>query len=733
MNLNQISEILENPHLLDHLKPSENVSLKINGLFYVLEYEIPEEDSLEFARKYLTDNPTSRYKDYFINFLFHKNSSGNIDANQIAFDFLFSNPDPELLNRFVNYNIKPVSQEHVTLFFLYQNNRTSFLESESHLEILTTYFLESNSDLQAFLIQKAETNQLTNWVIVAKTVLFDSAQHYKNLLDNFEKFSSDEKRLTAHILAKFIQTQPGVIDLLFELYNTYQNDNIFDVITTNQLIPTNPENYTLFLLFTDQQDLLESFDFDNAYLKSAFLKATPNQRQKILAQSRKSGKFNWLQEISSDRHTKWASDLSENDWESILARLVTEKNEKNLLRLLKIVPAIQAIKIILTIHQLSEKTFEFTKDEDWLALINSVNQLPEKLPQPLEINSSNTLANPVLSSQINSKTNEILLGTPSNLIQKIKLDTLKIILPAFDSPAPQIRQMLLSQDQKYMILAHGDHTIRVLRLHDKQVIKTFSGHTGYIKKLLLTDDQRTLYSTGFDGKLIAWRFPLGPILQTRQISNQECFDMAFSAGQKSGVIASADGMIHVFDIANLETIRNFQVNKYAITSMVTSEKTPQIAVYDKSETLSIWNFENGLKNTSAAVKEKPLTTLVYSNHDDFIIAGHLSGNLTFYNTATTQPLSSITVHTQPIINIHKLDKNQLLIVFRDGHLSLIDFSILNSLYTPINLLKTEVTFPDPSDLWGKYVNTLYRFIHRFDILIDDLQSIQVGDYDIQIE
>jgi hypothetical protein len=242
MNLNQISEILENPHLLDNLKPIEDVSLKINGLFYVLEYEIPDNESMVFARNYLTDNPTSRYKDYFINFLFHKNSSGNIDANQIAFDFLFNHPDPELLSRFVDYNIKPISHDHATLFFLYQNNRTAFLESEAHLEILTTHFLEANPDLQAFIIQKAETNQLTNWVIFAKTVFFDSFQYYKNLLDNFEKFSSEEKTLTGHTLAKFIQTKPGVIDLLFELYNTYQNDDILDVITTNQLTPTNPEN-----------------------------------------------------------------------------------------------------------------------------------------------------------------------------------------------------------------------------------------------------------------------------------------------------------------------------------------------------------------------------------------------------------------------------------------------------------------------------------------------------------
>ncbi len=359
--------------------------------------------------------------------------------------------------------------------------------------------------------------------------------------------------------------------------------------------------------------------------------------------------------------------------------------------------------------------------------------LPSKLPQPQEIKFANTLAVPVLSSQIQSTTNEILLGTPSNLIHKVDLDRLKPTLPAYDAPAPQIRQMLLTQDQKYLVLAHGDHNIRVLRLEDRQVIKTFSGHVGYIKKLLLSEDQKSLYSTGFDGKLIAWRFPLGPIIQSHQISPQECFDMQLTAGQKSGIIGGAEGIIHVFDAATLQTIRKFRVSDSSITSLAASSKTSQIATYDKSETLSIWNSESVLKNTSAAITESPITTMAFSGHDDFIIAGHLSGDLTFYSTVTAQPITSLSIHPQPVINFHKLDNNRLLIVFRDGHLSLVDYSVLNSLYTPINLLKAEISFPDPANPWGKFVNTFYRFIHRFDILIDEEREIRVGDYDIQIE
>ena len=76
--------------------------------------------------------------------------------------------------------------------------------------------------------------------------------------------------------------------------------------------PKTLKNMHYFLLFTNQWDNYDSFDFDNTYLKNAFLKVSPNQRQKILAQSRKSGKFNWLHDMSNEKQTKWVSDLNEN-------------------------------------------------------------------------------------------------------------------------------------------------------------------------------------------------------------------------------------------------------------------------------------------------------------------------------------------------------------------------------------------------------------------------------------
>ena len=72
MNLEQIAEFLENPNLLENLPPSEDRALKLNGLFYFLEYQVPDEESLAFTQFFLTENPDSVYKNYFINFLLHK-------------------------------------------------------------------------------------------------------------------------------------------------------------------------------------------------------------------------------------------------------------------------------------------------------------------------------------------------------------------------------------------------------------------------------------------------------------------------------------------------------------------------------------------------------------------------------------------------------------------------------------------------------------------------------------
>ncbi len=359
MKLEQIAEYLENPILLEGLPSSEDRTLKLNGLFYILEYKMPEEESITFTCNYLSENPESPYKDYFVHFLRHKNSVGNTEANHVLFNFILNHPNADLVNSLVENNVRPLSKQHATLFTLYQNDRTGFLESENHLEILSSFYVDAAPELRKFLLQKAETNQLNNWVILAKAVFYDTSHDYNNLLLNFERFSSEQKTLTADFLSNFTEIQPGITEILFQLYNAYQTDEILNLILSRNLHTPNAEEYALFLLFTHQWDEYDSFDFDNTYLKNAFLKASPGQRQKILSQSRKSGKFNWLHEISDIKKTKWVSDLNEKDWENILMRLIDEKNEKILLRLLKDYPTHSS-----EIHYSNHSTK--TRKSDWI-------------------------------------------------------------------------------------------------------------------------------------------------------------------------------------------------------------------------------------------------------------------------------------------------------------------------------------------------------------------------------
>ncbi len=733
MKLEQLADFLENPSLLEHLATPESRTLHLKGLFYELTFNVPDADSIPFARSFLWQNPTSSYANDFISFLLHKNEVGNAEANATLFDFLLNHPSPGWNQILADNAVAALSPQHSTLFALYQNDRERFLQADDPFKTLTDFFIAAKPPLRDTLIQKAETNQLHNWLLAARAALSESPDQHAQLISNFEKFSDSEKTQTAHFLAAMIEDHPHIPDIFFQLFNHYQDDAISSLILAHDLRPSDPSLYALYLLFTHQWQAANTFDFDNTHLKNAFLKASPQQRQKILTESRKSGKFEWLHELSDFKKTKWVSDLNESDWENILNRLLTEKNEVDLLRILKIVPPIQAKTIIHTIQSSAQNAFAFSNDQDWQTLSALVHRLPAQLPPPFEINHTQTLANPVLSSEIQNNPTTVLLGTPTQLIHRFALENLKPILPALVSPAPQIRQMLLTPDQNYLILAHGDHHIRVLRLQDHQVIKTFSGPAGYIKKLLLSPDQKTLYATGFDGKLIAWRFPLGPMLQSQPISNQECFAMQFSAGQKSGLIADAQGMISIFDPISLKTIRKFQAADSSITTLAASTKTSQIGVYDTAEALSVWHLESGQQICASHRIPSPVTTLAYSDHDDFLIAGHLSGALTFYSSTTLQPLTSRCLHDQPLIDFHKLDHHRLLLVFRDGYLSIVDFLLLNTLYTPINLIKSEINFSEPTSLWADFITAFYRFIHRFDILIDEQASIQVGAYDIQIE
>lgn len=735
MNIEQIRTFFENPNIIDALTDNERHELFLKSIFYSLEYEIDDQIALTFIQDFLLKAKDESVINFALNLLLQKAVSKNDEANQILFDHVFNYPNPEYLSKISKNNIVPINPNYKLLLPFYENQTSKITKTEDFYLALSAFFLSASKELKSYLIQKAEYNQLINWSITAKYVLHQNEKTQLDFIKGYQTFSTQEKKIALNLL---VQTKNKILsESLFRLFVLYQDKIALNTVQENKLSTQNQSDLALFFILTNQWHRYEALDFDGSLLKSAYLDAPQSLRQKILAQSRVAGKVAWLQELTDQRETKWITDLNEADWEKIILRLIAQKDKNGLLRLLNVIPPIQAKKVIQLIHGALNEASIFTHDKEWVNLVESVKQLSKTIPMPVVEKETLALSKDnLLSSVVSHSQTELFIGTTSTDVQKINLKVFKLDLPAIPTSNPHTRQIKITKDHLYLIIAHGDNQIRVMRLSDKQIIKIFAGHTGFIKSLALSQDEKALFSTGFDGKLIKWRFPLGPVLNSKQISDAECFDMHLSSNQLLGLAADANGWVHVFETDSLSSIKKFQISKEAITNFAIGNQTSLAAFYDNSRTLSLWNFESGIQLAKQTDSPYPITKLLFSSFNDYIIAGDTNGGITFYAAKNLSVIGTTQIHKNAILNIHALDRDRLLIVCRDGKVFILNNHLTNSIFTSIRLIKDEIKLSSKGNninSWKNFVNTYFHFIHRHDIQIDEIQRIDVGEFDIQID
>mmetsp|Transcript_31525 Transcript_31525/g.31245 ORF Transcript_31525/g.31245 Transcript_31525/m.31245 type:complete len:108 (-) Transcript_31525:2640-2963(-) len=63
-------------------------------------------------------------------------------------------------------------------------------------------------------------------------------------------------------------------------------------------------------------------------------------------------------------------------------------------------------------------------------------------------------------------------------------------------------------NEKVVITASNDKTVRIWSLdHDRREI-VYTGHKNWIKSMMLSDDQRSIYTTSEDCRILVWKVPV---------------------------------------------------------------------------------------------------------------------------------------------------------------------------------------------------------------------------------
>ncbi len=651
------------------------------------------------------------------------------------------------------YGIRSPDPEKRAVYALLVGKLDLFQEIDPGLEMLTHYFLDAEPALQQILLDAAKTAHMKNWIQIVQSIQEGSFESIHCLVQSYSQYQDHERSLLFSLLEKMAaEGSFPAQNAICELYLETEDPRAGALAKEKAYAPQEPIQRALFYFLSDQWPEYERLDFNSTLLCSAYEKANPHLRRRILSISRYSGQTEWLKCLSTGSRLRWLRDMADADWEVTLQRLKEAGKWDEMWQLAQSAPPIWDANIL----NLLETTGWLPNREEEKVEFNKLIELVHSgLQTPPEIRNPKLLDKPAGNGAclaFSPDGRHLVAGRNDVLICHWQLPDGQIYAAPWSTPDPQTRSIALSSGAEYLAAASGDNTLRIYYLPDGKLVKTLAGHTNQVRSILLNPDERTMISGGFDGAIRIWRFPLGSELKTIETGCGELFALAVSPDGQFLLSCGVDPAIRVWNLPDGRLVRKMDGHIGTVTCLVTSATGQIAASYGRDQTIRVWNYRSGRQLTQidtragAATESTTITSLLIHPSEQVLIGATDSGAIKFWSVSTGKEiLSNPLVGHQKLVNALALSPNGELLVSSslDGTICLWNLDTFLISRLPVESARTDTAEHIQDKLnrgmlktneknWLTFSLELIRWRQRFDVEVEDFLPIQAGEFDIEL-
>jgi WD40 repeat protein len=166
------------------------------------------------------------------------------------------------------------------------------------------------------------------------------------------------------------------------------------------------------------------------------------------------------------------------------------------------------------------------------------------------------------------------------------------MIRTFQGHSGSVRAVAIMPDDRIVVSASNDNTLKVWDLEDGREIKTLNGHTDLVSTVALIPGSRNVISGSNDGTLKVWDPENGLENYTLTDHGNPILAVAVTSDGREAISGSEDGTLNLWDLEKREKIRTFKGHDRAIWSVAFVPDGSMAVSCSQDKTLKIWNFKS---------------------------------------------------------------------------------------------------------------------------------------------
>lgn len=207
-----------------------------------------------------------------------------------------------------------------------------------------------------------------------------------------------------------------------------------------------------------------------------------------------------------------------------------------------------------------------------------------------------------------------------------------------------VRSVLVSPDGQTLFSGSDDKTIKIWELSTGKLIRTLSGHTHYIYALAISPDGKTLFSTGADNNIKIWELSTGKVIRILSGHFDTIYALAINPDGQTLVSVSNDKTIRIWqwNTGQLNTIAGHSGTIFSLA--ITPDGKTLVSGSD-DKTIKIWELNTGRQIRNLTGHSSTVYTVAISLDGQMLISGGSDHTIKIWQLSTGKQLGTLRGHS----------------------------------------------------------------------------------------